>query len=197
MSSEYETDDPDVIVSASSEARQFHTRDEAQADVLIMLRGGGALTRRNYEKHATDGTRLAPIVEQLRNAHGFLIIGHGTSDKPYRLQDRLQLPSLARVSPEMRKAYYETQHWMDAKERRFQIDGYRCVLTQSAENLRCHHISYANLFGEAMKELMTVCDEAHYMIHKHCRLKFPSGIAPHLAERLGWLGFEGWLLPNC
>lgn len=197
MSVDLEDDDKNLEEerSVSREARQFHTRDEAQAAVLVMLRGGALLTKREYERAVGDGSRLAPIVEQLRNAHGFSIKGHGTLDKPYELEDKLQLPTLARVTPDMQRAYYETDHWLETREKRFELDGYKCRVSFSEEDLRCHHLSYANLFREPMTDLLTVCEQIHDKIHRSCRLKFPSGLVPHLAELIGWGGFERWLLP--
>lgn len=178
----------------SRAARQFHARDESQANVLAMLRAGAFLMKHVYEQDASDGSRLAPIVEQLRNAHGFKIGGHGTKKSPYFLVDRLQLPALARVTPEMQKAYYETSHWAEVKAARLELDGYMCVVSKTHDDLQCHHLSYANLFCEPTCDLMTVCEHIHKLIHKNCRLKFPSGLPPHLAERIGWNGFPGWLL---
>jgi hypothetical protein len=176
----------------SQSARSFHERDEAQANVLVLLRGGASLNRKSYE---SDGSRLAPVIEQLRNAHGFVIPGDGTSAKPYRMDDARQFPALARVTPEMKACYYSTPHWISIRSARLSRDSFRCVLCLSEDDLRCHHVSYANLFNEPLVDLLTLCDTCHGRVHEDCRLKFPSGVSVRYAHWLGWKGFETWLLP--
>jgi hypothetical protein len=176
-------------------ARDFHERQQAQADVLLELRKGSKLTKHRYERIAADGRRLAPAVEQLRNAYGFVIDGNGTIKKPYFLIDPLQHPTLVHVSDDMKSAYYKTPHWISIRSQRFNMDAHQCVLCQMPENLQCHHITYGNLFREQMRDLMTVCERCHDRIHIAARLKFPSGIPVQYAHLLGWGGFETWLLP--
>ncbi len=184
-----------VAASRSTEARAFHERDEAQASVLASLRSGVAIQKNQYESAAKNGSRLAPVVEQLRNAHGFAISGYGTTAKPYRLDDVRQRPTLARSTPEMQAAYYQTPHWLNAKRQREAMDGHRCVLCGNNKDLRCHHVCYGRLFNEPPSDLLTLCDLCHGRVHLHCRLKFPSGISVKYAHLLGWKGFETWLLP--
>jgi hypothetical protein len=178
--------------AASAQARSFHERDEVQASVLLAMRSGQRITKKSYER---DGSRLAPSVEQLRNAHGFTIEGHGTVERPYYMTDVKQRPTLARTTPEMKVAYYATPWWNEVRIRRLQRDAFQCVLCGFHDDLRCHHVSYANLFCEQLHDLMTVCDRCHDRVHAHCGLKFPSGISIKYAHLVGWKGFEKWLLP--
>ena len=183
------------IEQTKDKARRFHASKQAQQDALAKLRDGGGLTKVDYERSFSDGRRLAPAIEQLRNAHGFAIDGHGTARKPYRLSDISQLPTLAMVTPEMEAIYYTLHHWRAVKEAREIRDLRRCVLCLSTSDLRCHHVSYAKLFNEPLEDLMTVCDRCHGRVHQDCRLKFPSGVSVQYAHWLGWKGFDEWLLP--
>ena len=176
-------------------ARFFNERDEAQASVLQELRGGDGINKKNYEDGVANGSRLAPVIEQLRNAHGFLISGDGSIRKPYRLDDVQQMPSLARVTLEMKAAYYHLPHWIKAKQDRSLMDGHQCVLCRCGDELRCHHVCYEKLFGEPLVDLLTLCQGCHERVHNHCGLKFPSGVSVQYAHWLGWKGFETWLLP--
>jgi hypothetical protein len=180
---------------AARDARCFHERDEAQANVLELLRAGKGIEKKVYEASVNNGSRLAPVIEQLRNAHGFSISGDGTTRNPYRIDDKRQRPSLARVTPEMKAAYYLTPHWNSVRLSRLARDCNRCVLCLAVDDLRCHHVSYANLFGEPLVDLLTLCDGCHERVHQDCRLKFPSGVSVQYAAQLGWKGFETWLLP--
>lgn len=180
---------------AQKEARHFHERDEAQANVLATLRCGQLLDKKSYESSVKNGSRLAPVIEQLRNAHGFSICGDGSLSKPYRMENIKQHPTLARVTPEMKAAYYATPHWSNVRSQRLERDHGRCVLCWSYDDLRCHHVSYANLFKEPLVDLLTLCDACHDRVHHDCRLKFPSGVSVKYAHWLGWKGFEPWLLP--
>jgi hypothetical protein len=180
---------------ATKQARVFHERDEAQAAVLFRLRDQTNLTKMQYERKAKNGSRLAPIVEQLRNAHGFHIEGDGSVKSPYRMGDVRQRPTLARVTPEMKAAYYGLPHWINVRESRLERDGRMCVLCDWASELRCHHVTYENLFAEPISDLMTVCETCHDRLHAHCRLKFPSGVSVQYASWIGWKGFEPWLMP--
>jgi hypothetical protein len=173
-------------------ARAFHERDEAQANVLASLRRGDRILRKESE---SDGSRIAPAIEQLRNAHGFSILGNGTEKKPYLMPDVGERPSLARVTDEMKAAYSSLPHWIAVKNERHELDGHVCVLCRCGDDLRCHHISYERLFGEPMCDLLTLCADCHDRVHENCRLKFPSGISVQYAHLLGWKGFETWLLP--
>jgi len=176
-------------------ARDFHQRDEAQCDVLARLRSGDLLKKSVYESELSDGSRLAPVVEQLRNAHGFLIKGDGSHASPYFMPDTRQKPSLARVTPEMRSAYYMTPHWQIVRSARFEHDSMMCVLCGDSEEIQCHHVTYESIFREELSDLLTVCSDCHSKIHKHGRLKFPSGVSVQWAAQIGWRGFEEWLLP--
>ena len=180
--------------SAVKQARTFHERDEAQASVLATLRTGEALTKRAYESRVANGSRLAPVIEQLRNAHGFKIDGDGSIDAPYILVDARQKPTLVRVTPEMKAAYYMTPHWNKVRMERRARDMSQCVLCSLASDLQCHHVSYAKLFAEPLEDLLTLCGRCHDRVHENCRLKFPSGIAVQYASHLGWKGFEPWLM---
>lgn len=182
-------------VSGTKEARSFHERDEAQANVLTELRSGAAMTKKDYEASVKNGSRLAPVIEQLRNAHGFAICGDGSLRKPYRLEDVRQRPTLARVTPEMKLAYYSLPHWLRVKSDRAARDSHRCVVCLDVDDLRCHHLSYANLFNEPLVDLLTLCDACHERVHHDCRLKFPSGVSVQYAHWIGWRSFETWLLP--
>jgi hypothetical protein len=181
--------------TATKQARAFHERDEAQANVLLTLRSSDGLEKKSYEASVKNGSRLAPVIEQLRNAHGFLISGDGSVGNPYRLDDVRQSPTLARVTPEMKAAYYATPHWNCVRLSRLARDFNRCVLCWATDDLRCHHVSYANLFNEPQVDLLTLCDRCHSRVHQDCRLKFPSGVSVRYAHLLGWKGFEPWLLP--
>jgi hypothetical protein len=184
-----------AAASRATECRKFHERDEAQAAVLAMLRSNTAIQKKTYETTAKNGSRLAPVIEQLRNAHGFLIGGTGTVKDPYTMRDIAQRPSLARVTPDMKELYYKLPHWYRVKHDREERDFGRCVLCHSTQDLRCHHVSYANIFAEPLKDLVTLCDECHCRVHQDCRLKFPSGVSVQYAHLLGWKGFEKWLMP--
>lgn len=183
------------VEQTNDRARKFHASRQAQQDALTKLRDGAGLTKVDYEQSFGDGRRLAPAIEQLRNAHGFSIDGHGTVSKPYKLCDVLQRPSLAMVTPEMEAMYYTLPHWYAVKEAREASDARRCVLCFSPSELRCHHVSYAKLFNEPLEDLMTLCERCHERVHEDCRLKFPSGVSVQYAHLLGWKGFEAWLLP--
>ena len=177
------------------QARSFHERDEAQSLVLASLRAGNELQQKTYESAVRNGSRLAPVIEQLRNAHGFSIDGDGSLKSPYVLKHVSQSPTLARVTPEMKAAYYLTPHWFSVRSQRFAKDSLRCVLCWSPDELQCHHVSYSRLFNEPLVDLLTLCKKCHGRVHEDCRLKFPSGVSVQYAHWLGWKGFEAWLLP--
>lgn len=181
--------------AATTQARTFNERDEAQANVLQELRSGASINKKRWEDGLANGSRLAPVVEQLRNAHGFAISGDGSIRKPYHMDDVWQRPTLARVTPEMKAAYYQLPHWLKVKSERAEMDGHQCVLCRFTDDLRCHHVCYEKLFGEPLVDLLTLCDGCHDRVHKHCGLKFPSGVEVKYAHWLGWKGFETWLLP--
>jgi uncharacterized protein YlaI len=176
-------------------SRDFHASRQAQQHALTKLRAGHGLTKAVYEQSFGDGRRLAPAIEQLRNAHGFSIDGHGTCKKPYRLCDVLQRPMMAMVTPDMKAIYYTLPHWHRVKQERHARDSHRCVLCMSGSDLRCHHVSYSKLFNEPIEDLMTLCETCHERVHEECRLKFPSGVSVQYAHWLGWKEFETWLLP--
>jgi uncharacterized protein YlaI len=180
--------------SAVKQARTFHERDEAQASVLATLRTREALTKMAYESRVANGSRLAPVIEQLRNAHGFKIDGDGSIEAPYILVDVSQKPTLVRVTPQMKAAYYMTPHWNKVRMERRARDMSQCVLCSATSDLQCHHVSYDRLFAEPLEDLLTLCSRCHERVHEHCRQKFPSGIAVQYASHLGWKGFEPWLM---
>lgn len=178
----------------SEAARKYHERDAGRADALSLLRSYESLTDARW-KQRHPGSRLAPVVDMLRNAHGFTITGEGRMKDPYRMPDRYQFPQLVRVTPEIRLAYYASEHWAETKSPRMRMDNFRCVLCRDSCELEVHHICY-RLFAEELKELLTVCRVCHRVLHEKSRLKFPSGI---LAFRIVELGrepfFDSWLLP--
>jgi len=176
------------------DARKHHEQVAYQQQALDALRSGMPLAEYQWKRvHPTS--RLPPVVDKLRNAHGFTIDGDGSADTPYTMSDCNQMPQRLAVTDPMKAAYYQTQHWHDMRRARKEFDSRRCVICSSTVELVVHHIRY-QLFAEDMQDLMTVCGKHHDMIHDNSRIKFPSGMSLDEVRQLGieW-EFPEWLLP--
>lgn len=180
--------------------RDFN-ESRTQCESALRCLRAGPLTKLRFEQaiHKYSGCRLAPAIDILKNGWGFDITGTGTRKNPYRLTDRQQWPMKVQCTDAMKDAYYETEHWVKIRQQRWEHDNYRCVICPGLceSELQCHHICYS-LFDEHLGELITVCKDAHELIHDNCRLKFPTGVCVSHAEIL--LGvvqyaFEDWLKP--
>jgi hypothetical protein len=178
--------------NAAQDARRFHESEAQQREVLEHLRCGESIAKHLWED---GGKRLAPAIEQLRNAHGFTIAGTGTAKNPYRMKDLRQCPTKAHATDEMQAAYYGLLHWQQVRSDRLSMDSFRCVCCHACDELQCHHLTYKRLFAERLTDLMTLCRGCHELVHESCRLKFPSGVPVSYAAQLGWKGFAAWLLP--
>ena len=175
--------------------RAYHEQLAFQQIALESLRSGMPLAEYQWKK-SFPASRLPPIIDKLRNAHGFKIDGNGSAESPYYMADPDQMPQLVAVTPTMQDAYYETAWWQEVRLARLEFDGYTCVLCRDVEELQVHHVFY-RLFAETVSHLMTVCRAHHEMMHEQSRLKFPSGMTTEQANRLGveWEHAE-WLLPQ-
>ena len=130
-------------------SREFHESESQQHEALRILRVR-KLTKCSFERD-WPGSRLAPAIDMLKNGWGFEIYGHGTSQDPYWHFNPQQSPTKVRTTEKLKEAYYETKHWSEIRERRFEFDNYRCVLCTKAcrSELNCHHVTY-QLFGESL-----------------------------------------------
>jgi hypothetical protein len=175
--------------------RSYHEQVAFQQIALDSLRSGMPLAEYQWKK-LFPGSRLPPVIEKLRNAHGFEIDGTGAADSPYVMRDRWQMPTRVAVTTTMKLAYYETDWWHQMRGARVEFDQHACVICRTADDLQVHHIKY-RLFAEDLYELITLCDAHHDAIHADSRLKFPSGMTVDQANKLGvsW-EFEEWLVPK-
>jgi len=185
----------------SQAARARHERTALQKDALWLLRRGEKLTD-VFWKARHPGSRLAPTIEKLRNAHGFEILGDGSINSsnepgrgcPYFLNDTTQMPKLIATTDEIKQNYYETWHWKNVRHKRLEFDSFVCVLCGEEQDLQVHHIVY-HLFNEQNSELMTVCRDCHETIHESSRLKFPSGVSVEHVKQIGITPvFESWVV---
>jgi hypothetical protein len=182
------------------DARKHHERPDALKMVLSDLRKGIRIIKKEYETgdYLGEGSRVAPAIEQLRNAYGFNITGDGSEKNPYELIDKNQWPRLIMVTDEIKDAYYRSSHWLDIRQKRFEMDGFACTQCKDELSiLHCHHITYEDLFSEDVRfHLQTLCEGCHKHVHKMARIKFPSGLTIAQVVLLGFEGsIEDWLRP--
>ncbi|MEN9755858.1 MAG: hypothetical protein RL755_45 [Pseudomonadota bacterium] len=63
--------------------------------------------------------------------------------------------------------YIHSEKWKRQRQNRMALDNNECKLCFSKNNLRVHHITYAELGNEPMNHLLTVCKDCHNLIHGH------------------------------
>lgn len=183
------------IEQSGKAARRHHESQGMQREALWRLRDGELLTDAAW-KELHPGSRIAPVVEKLRNTYGFEICGEGSANRPYGMLDRNEWPQTVEVTEAIKEAYWASTHWHEVRERRWAYDKWACVLCKAAEPLQCHHIFYA-LFEEKLCHVMTVCEACHELCHSQSRLKFPAGMSVKHARQLGVnVEFASWLLPH-
>lgn len=62
-------------------------------------------------------------------------------------------------------AYINSDVWREKRKKRLEIDGYKCLICDSNEGLEVHHMTYANLGQEDIKnDLVTLCKPHHEWI---------------------------------
>lgn len=90
------------------------------------------------------------------------------------------------VSDEIKRAYYETDHWRLLRLKRLEIDGWQCTQCKCKNDLQVHHWKY-ELFNECVEhDLTTLCRICHEIMHQFdsVRIAFPPSISPAIAERI-------------
>lgn len=63
------------------------------------------------------------------------------------------------------KKYIHSEEWIEKRNDRFFIDGYKCQFCGSATNLQVHHLTYENVPDEPMEDLLTLCKTCHTKLH--------------------------------
>lgn len=62
--------------------------------------------------------------------------------------------------------YLQTDHWKQVRNKRMEIDGYKCVICGATDDLQVHHCFYERLWNEDVDvDLMTLCKPCHKRIH--------------------------------
>lgn len=63
--------------------------------------------------------------------------------------------------------HWNRKIWPKIRNERMEIDGYRCVICDSTEDLQVHHVSYRFLNTEdEIYDCRTVCQSCHKRLHK-------------------------------
>jgi 5-methylcytosine-specific restriction endonuclease McrA len=63
--------------------------------------------------------------------------------------------------------YLRSDKWKEIRQKVFDLDGNRCCLCGSMENLRPHHRKYPKVLGEEpLNDLLTLCNTCHFKFHQ-------------------------------
>jgi len=69
------------------------------------------------------------------------------------------------------KAYLLSDEWKAKREIVLKRDKYKCRACGSTKKLNVHHLTYKNIFNENPKELLTLCEHHHRLIHERYTVK--------------------------
>lgn len=106
------------------------------------------------------------------------------------------------------KRRYNAPDWPHVRLRIFKRDGFRCRECGGKQNLRCHHLTYKNLWRERDEDLVTLCNNCHpkgryslFAINQNRRNRFWILVVTWLAWKLPikviilLFRFARWLMP--
>lgn len=69
------------------------------------------------------------------------------------------------------KEYIHTHpHWQKVRKTRYDFDGGKCVICHrdlAGEPYQTHHLSYARLGHERIRDVVTLCDSCHHTFHQN------------------------------
>ena len=64
------------------------------------------------------------------------------------------------------RLYLASPDWRLKRDARLDIDGHKCTMCESYQDLHVHHVTYENVGDEIVRtELLTVCRDCHSLIH--------------------------------
>lgn len=134
---------------------------------------------------------LVALVGHRFSASKRVLVERGWEVNSWRTEDGDLMWSLGPYTPrcevtdEMKRAYYDSQHWQETRRKRLAIDRHKCTLCPMSFGLEVHHWRY-DLFAERMEHLATMCKVCHEMIHETdgIQIHFPHFVDQVTAARL-------------
>ena len=66
--------------------------------------------------------------------------------------------------------YLLTPEWRERRKHILERDGYHCQVCYSTERLNVHHRTYGRRGNEDDNDLITLCQDCHYIFHENGRL---------------------------
>lgn len=89
--------------------------------------------------------------------------------------------------------YYKSQNWAIKRNKRLQVDGYKCAKCGFTRSLEVHHINYERLFNEDVySDLITLCKKCHKEIELQKKLENPLPAEHHFVYLAGKIRKNGW-----
>lgn len=61
--------------------------------------------------------------------------------------------------------YLSSEEWFSVREMILSRDGYACRITGEKRELQVHHLTYRNVGNELPADLVTLCKDAHLIVH--------------------------------
>ncbi len=86
------------------------------------------------------------------------------------VQWRRELWRIDEILEDSYVAYLRTEHWRMVRERTLTLDGYACRLCKCPYGLQAHHNTYKTLGNEQPLDVITICNECHFVFHKNRKL---------------------------
>lgn len=65
------------------------------------------------------------------------------------------------------KKYLNSKEWKEKRDKRLEIDGFKCTCCGTKDRLNVHHTTYERLGHESMEDLITLCNDCHKAIHNN------------------------------
>ncbi|MCF6331040.1 MAG: HNH endonuclease [Sulfurimonas sp.] len=66
-----------------------------------------------------------------------------------------------------KKTYLQSEDWHELKQKLKSLQGNKCCLCKSKNNLNVHHITYERLGNEELSDLRLLCRKCHIRQHEH------------------------------
>ena len=93
-------------------------------------------------------------------------------------------------------SYLNSKAWAELRNKRIELDGYKCAICGNPNSLEVHHLIYPTVLGtESTNHLVTLCSTCHMLIEKRKKLSDNRGAKrwySNITVQFNFADYEQW-----